>query len=240
MFIVEGNIGAGKSTFLKIMQQLLPHITTALEPIALWDTPDQGNSLLERFIQDPHRWAYTMETFTMMCRVREHLHYQKQIALPGAPDLLVERSIYSGHYVFSLNGYRQGFMTEQEWQMYLIYFNYLIPSWCKAPRGFIYLRTDPEIAYQRIQKRSRNSETGISLEYLQQVHEQHEQFLIRKENILENLQQVPVLVLECDQEFEENSGMAQEHSRKLLEFMNQQLQHTYTTGATTQCSSCAG
>lgn len=216
MFIVEGNIGAGKSTFLKLMQQFLPHITTALEPIALWDTPDQGNSLLERFIQEPQRWAYTMETFTMMCRVREHLHYQS-----SNPSILAERSIYSGHYVFSLNGYRQGFMTEQEWQMYLLYFDYLIPAWCKPPRGFIYLRTSPEIAHARIQKRSRASESGIPLDYLRQVHEQHEQFLIRKENILEELRQVPVLVLDCDREFEENSAVAQEHSRNVAAFMEQ-------------------
>ena len=78
MFIVEGNIGAGKSTFLKLMQQYLPHIVTALEPVALWDSPHQGNSLLERFMHDTFRWAYTMETFTMMCRVREHMYHQQK------------------------------------------------------------------------------------------------------------------------------------------------------------------
>jgi deoxyadenosine/deoxycytidine kinase len=218
MFIVEGNIGAGKSTFLKLMQQHLPHITTALEPVALWDTPHQGNSLLESFMLDTRRWAYTMETFTMMCRVREHLYYQQK----DNPFFVVERSIYSGHYVFALNGYRQGFMTEQEWQMYLQYFHYLIPGWCKPPRGFIYVRTHPEIAYERIQKRNRVSEAGISLEYLKQVHDMHEEFLIRKENILQELQQVPVLVLDGDRDFEGNFSVRQECSHMLHAFLMQQ------------------
>lgn len=178
MYIVEGTIGAGKSTFLKCMNQHLPEIMTVLEPLESWDSPEHGASLLHNFMQDSCRWAFTMETFTMMCRVREHVHYQDSSEL-----LLVERSVYSGHYVFALNGYRQGFMTEQEWAMYLQYFDYLIPTMCKRPSGFIYLQTTPEIAYERIKKRARNSEAMISFEYLQQLHTCHEDFLLHKKRV---------------------------------------------------------
>lgn len=215
MYIVEGNIGAGKSTFLKLMQQYLPQVNTVLEPVASWDSPEHGSSLLQNFIQDSYRWSYTMETFTMMCRVREHVYHQKR----NEPLLLAERSVYSGHYVFSLNGYCQGFMTPQEWQMYLHYFNYLIPTMCRAPRGFVYLRTDPDVAYARIQKRARSSEAMITAEYLCQIHACHEDFLIKKLGVLSELRNVPVLLLDCNKDFEQDPIYAQELSRQLADFM---------------------
>lgn len=219
MYIVEGNIGAGKSTFLKVMSQLLPQAKVELEPLASWDSREHGGSLLEHFINDSYRWSYTMETFAMMCRVREHVHHQER----NEPHLLLERSIYSGHYVFSLNGYRQGFMTQQEWIMYLHYFNYLIPTMCRAPRGFIYLRTDPDIAYARIEKRARESEKMITRDYLQQIHDRHEEFLIHKHGLLSDMRAVPVLVLDCDKEFEHDEQHARMLSEQVLAFMNKKI-----------------
>ncbi|NJL72631.1 MAG: deoxynucleoside kinase [Candidatus Competibacteraceae bacterium] len=87
---------------------------TAYEPLAQWDTLVNGESLLGNFIGDPHRWSYTIETFAMMNRVREHLYYQAI----NEPLFLLERSIYSGHYVFAVNGNKQGFMTAAEWGAY--------------------------------------------------------------------------------------------------------------------------
>ncbi len=215
MYIVEGNIGAGKSTFLALMHQHLPQIKTVLEPLESWDAPEQGGSLLEHFIQDPYRWAYTMETCTMMCRVREHVRHQEF----DTNNLIAERSIYSGHYVFALNGYRQGFMTSSEWHMYLHYFNYLIPTLCRMPKGFIYLRTTPAVAYARVCKRARASEAMITAEYLEQIHECHEDFLIRKLGVLNDVRAVPVLVLDCEKEFEHDSLYTQELSVKVRDFM---------------------
>lgn len=200
MYIIEGNIGAGKSTFLSLMQEHLPQVTTVGEPLAIWDDTTHGSSLLESFIHNSPRWSYTMETFAMVCRVREQVYHQQN----NERYLLAERSIYSGHYVFALNGYRQGFMTPLEWQMYLHYFNYLIPTMCHAPRGFIYLRTSPEVAYARVLRRARSSEAMITADYLQQIHECHEDFLLRKSGVLSDLRSVPVLVLDCDKEFEDD------------------------------------
>lgn len=197
MYIIEGTIGAGKSTFLQLLGKAFPDIITALEPVENWDSPQHGNSLLENFMDDAHRWAFTMETCAMMCRVREHMHYQTMCNT----QRIVERSIYSGHYVFSLNGYRQGFMTEQEWSIYLTFFEYLTRH-CQKPLGFIYLRTAPEIAYERIQKRARVSESGISLDYLKQLHACHEEFLVEKKS---SVHTVPVLILDCDKDFEDDA-----------------------------------
>ncbi len=74
MYIVEGNIGAGKSTFLKIIHEQIQHITVSFEPLHNWQSKVYGQSLLSNFYQDTKRWAFTMETFAMICRAREHMH----------------------------------------------------------------------------------------------------------------------------------------------------------------------
>jgi len=206
MYIIEGNIGAGKSTFLKLVQKYIPTVSVALEPLQNWQDLECGQSLLTQFYQNPQRWAYTLETLTLMSRVREQMYQQAQ----KANNLLVERSIYSGYYCFAQNCYEQGFITKVEWEIYSQWFNFLLSNKCTPPQGFIYLRIDPEIAHQRIQKRSRAGEETISLQYLQQVHEKHEAFLLRKENVLSQLVKVPVLVLDCNEDFEKNATKLEE------------------------------
>ncbi len=135
MYILEGNIGAGKSTFLKLIKKHMPDVSIGLEPLHNWQSHISGQSLLSNFMENPYRWAYSMETFAMICRVREHLKDQQH----HNSHLIIERSIYSGHYCFALNGYRAGFMSELEWKMYNEFFSFLIPTRCLVPRGFIYL-----------------------------------------------------------------------------------------------------
>jgi deoxyadenosine/deoxycytidine kinase len=216
MYIVEGNIGAGKSTFLKLIAQRLPHISIALEPLQNWQRSEKGQSLLKDFYEQPQRWAYTLETLTMMCRVREHLQEQRN----ENPNRIMERSIYSGHYCFAKNGYEHAFMSDLEWNMYSEQFDFLIPQSCRAPHGFIYLRVDPEISFERIQKRNRESEKNITLEYLKQIHEKHESFLLHEKKKNPYIAITPVLVLDCNQEFESNEAQLQDHLLKVQEFMH--------------------
>ncbi len=216
MFILEGNIGAGKSTFLKLIRQYMPDISIGLEPLHNWQSHVAGQSLLANFMQDPQRWSYTMETFAMICRVQEHLKDQAH----GMGPLIIERSIYSGHYCFALNGYRAGFMSDLEWKMYNEFFSFLIPTRCLVPQGFIYLSVNPEIAYTRIKKRNRDAEKSISLEYLSQIHECHEDFLLHKRHaIAPEIAHIPVLVLDCNEEFETNSHILHKHFEKVRSFV---------------------
>lgn len=215
MYLVEGNIGAGKSTFLKLIQTHLPQISVVFEPLHNWQSQVYGQSILSNFYSDPQRWAYTMETLAMACRVQEHLKEQQN---PN-PFRLMERSIYSGHYVFATNDFHNGFLSELEWNIYLQWFDFLVGSQCKAPQGFIYLNVKPEVAYERIQKRNRSSEKGISMQYIQQIHDCHEAFLVNKENVLPSIKNVPVLVLDCDKEFESDLEQFAEHAKAVQEFM---------------------
>src|SRR5579872_5169822 len=112
MYLVEGNIGAGKSTFLGLLARHLTYTSVCFEPREQWQHED-GQSLLSLFYQDPKRWAYTMETVAMIWRVRNHLLEQKN----AHPFRIMERSVYSGHYVFAYNDYAQGYLTKLEWEL---------------------------------------------------------------------------------------------------------------------------
>ena len=215
MYIVEGTIGVGKSTFLKLIGLALSELTIVYEPLHNWQSNKKGESLLTNFYTDPKRWAYTMETLIMMSRVKEHIKEQET----SSHIKLMERSIYSGHYCFTYNSYLQGFLTKLEWETYLAWFNFLIPQKCIIPRGFIYLRVDPKIALERIKKRNRSGEETIPLEYLEQLDARHTDFLIDKRNLLPTLAEVPVLILDCNKDFEENSQEFLEHKEKVKQFI---------------------
>ncbi len=216
MYIVEGNIGAGKSTFLRLIQAHLPHIDVIFEPLHNWQSQVYGQSILSNFYKDPKRWAYSMETLAMACRVQEHLKEQEN---PYSLRLM-ERSIYSGHYAFATNGYKNGFMTDLEWQIYLEWFNFLVTGHCKPPRGFIFLDVDPEIAYERIKKRNRAAETNISIEYIRQIDACHKAFLLEKKGLLAELREVPVLLLDCNKEFEADESQFIAHAQSVADFMH--------------------
>ncbi len=216
MYILEGNIGAGKSTFLKLIGQQIPEIKTSLEPVTDWEQAVYGKSLLANFYQEPKRWAYTFETLTMICRVQDYLKEQTD----GQPKI-IERSVYSGFYCFALNSYTEGYLTDLEWSIYQEWFSMLVPQKCIPPRGFIYLRVSPEVAYERIKKRNRHAEKTMSLAYLKLIHQRHESFLIRKEGILPHLRRIPVLILDCDDEFENNETQLQNHIDQVKLFLGQ-------------------
>jgi deoxyadenosine/deoxycytidine kinase len=214
VFLLEGNMGAGKSTFLSLIHKHLKEIEVVLEPVNVWHSDDPRNSLLSQFYKNPNRWAYTMETWTMMTRVKEHIKEQQK----DNHLKIMERSVYSGHYCFAHNGYKQGFMEQPEWDAYNAWFSFLVEKHCKPPLGFIYLQTDPKICEERINIRNRSGEDGVPLEYLTQIHNQHEQFLVKKESITQALQNVPVLVLNANEEFEHNSAVFQKHLDAIIAF----------------------
>lgn len=222
MYILEGNIGAGKSTFLNLAAKHSPHLSVSLEPLHNWQKQVYGQSLLANFIENPQRWAYTMETLTMMCRVKEHLQEQSH----PIERRIMERSIYSGHYCFALNGYENGFMNQSEWDMYNQWYQFMVPGKCMPPKGFIYLQVNPEIAHERIKKRNRLAEKKITLAYLKHIHAKHNDFLLEKKNIPVDLAAVPVLVLDANLEFENDQKVLNEYLFKVDEFMHMTYKQT--------------
>lgn len=225
MYLLEGNLGAGKSTMLALINKYLPHLQVVTEPVNSWHNQNSQESLLDHFYKDTPRWAYTMELFTMMTRVKEHIKEQEFFKENYTPKIM-ERSLYSGYYCFAKNGYEQGFLTYEEWTAYNQWFEFLVTKKCQTPTGFIYLQADPEICLKRMSKRNRSGEEIVPLEYLQQIHKQHEQFLIHKTTIAKNLQNVPVLVLNVSQEFADDERIFKKLLNQIQDFIASSMSST--------------
>jgi deoxyadenosine/deoxycytidine kinase len=225
MLSIEGNIGAGKSTFLKIVAQNLP-VQPIFEPHTKWQSIGNEN-LLEKFYKDPRRWAYTFQTYAFVTRVMEQEWHMR--TNPHATYVL-ERSVYSDRYCFAKNAFDMGIMSNLEWTLYQEWFSWLVDSYTIKPSGFIYLRADPKVCYERLVKRNRNEEKGVSLEYLTMLHDKHEQWLVQKFDIPGTMQEVPVLILDCNQDFESDATQQKLLCDRITEFFklsNQIHKHEY-------------
>lgn len=221
MYILEGNIGAGKSTLLNMIKDASTDIDVVFEPVNAWHKQDVGQSLLAQFYNDIPRWAFTLETYAMICRIKEHLHEQKN----HNPYRLFERSIYSGHYCFAHNSYSTGGMTSMEWDIYQNWFTFLMRNKCRLPFGFIYLKTKPTICFERIKKRARPGEDGITLEYLEHISKRHDDLLLNKIGLMPELSMIPVLVLDGNIPFLKSSQLFNEYCDQIDEFMHKTQCH---------------
>ena len=215
MYILEGNIGVGKSTFLRLLSEHLPQINVVQEPKENWTTQASGQSLLESFYQNPQRWAYTIETLAMVSRIREQVNAAKK----NSPTVLFERSVYSGHYCFAKNGYTHGFLSDIEWEIYSKWVDLLVHQQKYRPQGFVYLQAQPDTCHGRVLKRNRVSEKSMSLEYIKQIHHWHEEFLVHKNDIDVRLKKIPILILNCNEDFLHNKEQMGDHAARVKEFL---------------------
>jgi len=216
MYILEGNIGAGKSTLLRKIKKIETDMEVVFEPVNTWHRQRTGQSLLANFYKDIPRWAFPLETYAMACRVKEHLKEQQKFNTYR----LLERSIYSGHYCFAHNSYHNGGMSSIEWEIYKQWFAFLVHGKCRLPFGFIYLKTDPEVCFERVKKRGRAGEQHITLKYLKQIDKMHDEFLIEHNNIVPELQLIPVLTLDGNKPFKECGSIFNEYCDQIEEFMH--------------------
>lgn len=212
-YIVEGNIGAGKSTFLRLLKEHFD-ITIVYEPLDQWQNVGNGENLLDKFYQDTPRWAYTFQAYAFLTRLEK----QRKEFTDNHMNV-VERSVYSDRYCFAKNCFELGVMTSIEWEMYKKWFDWLTPQQVSLPQGFIYLRTDPEVSFNRLKKRHRQEEDVVALSYLMSVHEKHEEWLIHKKNIDPVLVPIPVLVIDCNQDFENDMYVFEKIKGQIAQFM---------------------
>lgn len=219
MYILEGNIGAGKTTLLQFIRDQIPDIEAVFEPVDSWHKQTAGQSLLANFYQDIPRWAFTLETYAMACRVREHVIEQKKTNCRR----LMERSIFSGHYCFARNDFLNGYLDQIEWDTYNRWFNMLTLNKCHVPIGFIYLRSQPDVCLNRVKARARAGECSITVEYLEQVHRVHEDFLLNRTESTEELRAVPVLVLDGNQDISKNPSLLHDYTGKISQFIDQTM-----------------
>ena len=212
-FIVEGNIGTGKSTFLKKLNYYTD-IEIIYEPVSEWIKvkDDEGKNILEYFYTDMKRWSYTMQSMAFKSRLHLLQKSQKE------KYRFVERSIWTDKYVFAQNCYDSGLMNTLEWSLYNKWYYWLVNLYHNSgnnliPDGIIYLKASPETSWDRINKRGRNEENTIDKEYIEKISNLHDKWLLN-----ENLN-IPLLIINCDNDFENDEEFFNEILFELHDFI---------------------
>lgn len=177
IFFVEGNIGSGKSTFLSRIPKFVDDCQVILEPLNIWQnlTDSEGTNILEHFYKDMNKHAYAFQSFAFLSRTQS-----LQTIDRSKKYIFVERSTYSDKEVFARNCYLSGIMPEIHYNLYNEWFSWMEDILNVKNSSHIYLRCEPEISFKRQKSRNRDEESGLSLEYMQQIHERHEEWLMKE------------------------------------------------------------
>ncbi|CAD5113385.1 DgyrCDS2558 [Dimorphilus gyrociliatus] len=126
---------------------------------------------------------------------------------------LMERSIFSAKYCFVENLYRTQRMEEIDYLVLTEWFDWIVENGSCDLDLIVYLRTKPEVLYERIRERGRNEEQIIPLEYLQSLHELHEDWLVHKVKF--NCE-TPVLILDANASLDEMIYSYEENKKTIL------------------------
>ncbi|KAK2142176.1 hypothetical protein LSH36_988g00070 [Paralvinella palmiformis] len=164
-------------------------------------------SMQKHFYQDPTRWALTFQTYVQLTMLEQHLHKQTK------PIKLMERSIYSAKYCFVENLYENGIMPELEYLVLTKWFDWIVKNQDTHLDLIVYLQTTPETVYHRINKRCRQEEKSIPLDYLTSLHNLHEDWLIHRTKFPVSC---PVLVLDGNGTETEMIDQYEAHKRQIL------------------------
>lgn len=168
---LEGNIAAGKSTILSAIKELGNiDVLTLNEPLKQW-TNIHDTNLLQLMYENPTKWATSFQSFALLTMAQNHTTTGK--------IKFLERSIYSTKYIFLEANKKNGNIDEVNFTILNNWFNFIITTIKIKINTIIYIKTNPKIAFQRLQKRSRPEETGIQEKYIEQIHQLYENWLTK-------------------------------------------------------------
>lgn len=173
---IAGNIGCGKTTLTRLLSQHYGW-TPKYESVTY-------NPYLEDYYKDIERWSYNLETYFLAQRFQDLLEIAK------SDDVIIQdRTILEGVHIFVANNKAMGNLSDRDFDTYMQLFN-LMMSMVREPDLLIYLKSSvPHLVYQ-IQKRGREYEKGISIEYLNNLNERYDEWIAGYQG--------KVLVIEAD------------------------------------------
>ncbi len=175
---IAGNIGAGKTTFTKLLSERFgwePRYERVVE-----------NPYLADFYRDMRKWAFHSQIFFLTHRFRDLLEIQRR-----EKPCVQDRTIYEDAEIFARNLYEQGHMDERDFSTYHALYTTIVGS-LPPPDLIVYLRASPWTLLTRIRTRGREFERQIDREYLLQLHTAYEKW-VRKAS-----QQYPLMIVETD------------------------------------------
>jgi deoxyadenosine/deoxycytidine kinase len=217
---IEGNIGSGKSTLVKGLNEsahfksTTPPFLILQEPVDEWNTicDENGKTILENFYGDQHRFSFSFQMMAYISRLAllKKAHREN----PGA-IIITERCLDTDRRVFAAMLYDEGKISQMEMTIYLKWFDEFVKE--VPVDGYVFLDTEPSVAYQRVLKRGRQGES-IPIEYLTKCDDYHKNWAA---NHIE-----PELQIHIDANSENTPSVIDEQMEKINAFIHARLQTT--------------
>jgi deoxyadenosine/deoxycytidine kinase len=160
---IVGNIGAGKTTLTELLAK-----NYGFEPI--FEAVD-NNPYLEDFYSDMKRWSFNLQIYFLNSRFRQIVDIQK-----GKKNIIQDRTIYEDAYIFAENLHDMGLMTTRDYENYEAIFDN-ITAFIKPPDLLIYLKASVPTLVNNIQRRGREYEIGIRLDYLSKLNDKYQKWI---------------------------------------------------------------
>ncbi len=160
---IAGNIGSGKTTLTSLLAK-------HYKWVAHYEDADD-NPYLNDFYEDMQRWSFNLQVYFLNSRFG-----QIQDIRQGGKTVIQDRTIYEDAYIFAPNLHAMGLMTTRDFENYFSLFK-LMESLIKAPDLLIYLRASVPTLVRQIQKRGREYENAIRLDYLKRLNERYEAWI---------------------------------------------------------------
>jgi len=160
---IAGNIGSGKTT-----------LTSMLSKHYGWEARYEDaddNPYLNDFYDDMHRWSFNLQIYFLNSRF-----YQVEEIRGSGKKVIQDRTIYEDANIFAPNLHAMGLMSTRDYENYVSLFR-LMSSYVKAPDLLIYLRASVPTLVSQIQKRGRDYENSIRLDYLKRLNERYEAWI---------------------------------------------------------------
>lgn len=160
---IAGNIGSGKTV---LTEKLARHYGW----LALFESVDK-NPYLRDFYFDMKRWAFHLQIYFLNSRFQQ-VNEIRNNKRPTVQD----RTIYEDAYIFAKNLHKSGYINDRDYQSYLDIFNSMI-NFVPPPDLLIYLRADIPKLVKQIEKRGRDYEYAMRLDYLRNLNEHYEEWI---------------------------------------------------------------
>ena len=196
---VAGNIGAGKTTLTELLSKHYRWIPQ-------FEDVDHNPYLFD-FYEDMPRWSFNLQIYFLNSRLRQLNDIQR-----GTETVIQDRTIYEDAYIFAPNLHEMGLMSKRDFDNYFHFFETL-KSMVQPPDLLIYLKGSVPTLVAQIQKRGREYEENIRLDYLKRLNDFYNKWI-------DSYKEGPLLVVDIDKnKFPEN----EEHLGEIIRRIDSQL-----------------